>query len=465
MFSKVNIIWREDTILRRVLKNSGHLLSANVISAALGFLQGILAVRLIGITDWGLVTTVITFASNINRLLTFRMSEVVVKRLSNSFPQSIPKAGVDPMHQASPQAKLEAAASVKTAMLVEIATSISAYLVLFFLSTWAANSFAKNIQTAPLFLFYGLILLTNLVAESSTGVLQARRRFNWIARINIIQSLATAGLIFYAYLSQRGIYWIVLAYVVGKSINGIGLGLMAFWELNKTLTANWWKVSLKFLPERRSMFKFILNTNLNGTVNLFTRDNIPLYLAGLLSTTQVGYYKLAQSLINLILLPLDPLIWPTYAEISKTVAQKQWDATRQLLKRVSIITGTAVSIIGGFLALTGWFILPLLYGEQARPAYPVLLILLIGYGFASIFQWNRPLWLALGKPGFPVLISLIFGLVELGLIFTLVPTLGYLALAGILSGYFVISIGVIVWRGFAEINRQSLSLSERRTLL
>ncbi|MEI7848699.1 MAG: oligosaccharide flippase family protein [Chloroflexota bacterium] len=465
MFSKIGIIWREDTVLRRVLKNSGHLLSANVISAALGFLQGILAVRLIGITDWGLVTTVITFASNINRLLTFRMSEVVVKRLSISFSQSTPKAGVAPISQASPQAKLEAAASVKTAMLVEIATSISAYLVLFFLSTWAANSFAKNIQTAPLFLFYGLILLTNLVAESSTGVLQAMRRFHWIARINIIQSLATAGLIFYAYLSQRGIYWVVLAYVVGKSINGIGLGLMAFWALNKTLTANWWKVSLKFLPERRSMFKFILNTNLNGTVNLFTRDNIPLYLAGLLSTTQVGYYKLAQSLINLILLPLDPLIWPTYAEISKTVAQKQWDATRQLLKRVSIITGTAVSIIGGFLALTGWFVLPLLYGEQARPAYPVLLILLVGYGFASVFQWNRPLWLALGKPGFPVLVSLIFGLVELGLIFTLVPTLGYLALAGILSGYFVISIGTIVWRGFAEINRQSLSLSEWRTLL
>jgi O-antigen/teichoic acid export membrane protein len=134
------------------------------------------------------------------------------------------------------------------------------------------------------------------------------------------------------------------------------------------------------------------------------------------------------------------------------VAQKQWDATRQLLRRVSIITASAVIAIGGFLALTGWFLLPLLYGEQARPAYPALLILLIGYGFASIFQWNRPLLLALGKPGYPVLVSLVVGLVELALIFLIVPSFGYLALAGILSAYFVISISIIIWRGLLEIS-------------
>ncbi len=440
-FSRMLSIWREDNLLRRVIKNSGHLLSGNVIAAALGFAQGILAVRLIGVTDWGLVTTVITFASNINRLLTFRMSEVVVKRLGEALPHG---------------KKVKAAVAVKAAMLTETATSIVAYLVLLALTPWAASTFAKNLQTGPLFLFYGLILLTNLIAESSTGVLQAVRRFDWIARINIVQSVFIAGIILYAFLAGRGIFEVILAYVIGKSINGIGLAILALRELNKTLGAAWWKVSLRSLPEQRSMFSFMVNTNLIGTVNLFTRDNIPLYLAALLSTTQVGYFKLAQSLINLILLPLDPLIWPTYTEISRTVAQKQWDLTRQLLRRVSLITGSVVFAVGGFLALTGWFLLPLLYGEQARPAYPALLILLIGYGFACVFQWNRPLLLALGKPGYPVLVSLLVGLVELTLIYLLVPSLGYLALAGILSAYFVVSIGIIIFRGFNEINRLSL---------
>lgn len=436
---KLLSVWREDNLLRRVLKNSGHLLSGNAVAALLSFVQGILAVRLIGITDLGLVTTVIAFASNINRLLTFRMSEVVVQRFGAALVQD---------------RKLEAAAAVKSAMLAEAGTSIAAYLVLLVLTPWAAATFAKDSQTAPLFVFYGLILLTNIIAESSTGVLQVLRRFDWIARINILQSIITAGMVLAAFLLGRGIFEIILAYVIGKSINGLGLAILALHELHKTLGADWWKTPLHNLPDRRGMFSFIINTNLTGTVNLFTRDNIPLYLAALLSTTEVGYFRVAQALINLILLPLDPLIWPTYTEITQTISQKAWSATRQLLRRVSLITASVVLAVGGGLALTGWFLLPFLYGSAAAPAYPVLLILLVGYGFASIFQWNRPLLLALGKPFYPVLVSLLVGVVELALIFWLVPHLGYLALAAILSAYFMVSIGIIVWRGLSEIRRR-----------
>lgn len=439
MLSKLQAIWREDALFRRVVKNSGHLLSGNVIAAGLGFVQGILAVRLLGVADWGLVATVITFASNINRLLTFRMSEVVVKRVGEALTRG---------------AKAEASAAVKAAMLAESLTSLAAFLVLAALTPWAAQTFAKNPQTGPFFLVYGLILLTNLAAESATGVLQSQRRFDWIARLNILQSLLTAGVILYAFLARRGLETVILAYVLGKSVNGLGLVFLAFWQLRQTLGADWWKTPLASLPEKRGMLTFMLNTNLIGTVNLFTRDNIPLYLAALLSTTQVGYFKLAQGLINLILLPLDPLIWPTYTEISRTVAEKQWAATRQLLRRVSLTTGSVVGAIGGGLALTGWFLLPFLYGPQALPAYPALLILLIGYGFASTFQWNRPLLLALGKPGDPVWISLAVGVVELALIFSLVPHLGYLALAGLLSAYFVVSISLMIGRGWTEMARQ-----------
>ncbi len=436
-------VWKEDNLLRRVVKNSGHLFGGNAISAALSFGQVILAVRLIGVADWGLVTTVITFASNINRLLTFRMSEVVVQRLGSALPQG---------------KKVEAAAVVKTAMLTETGTSVVAYLVLLALTPWAANTFAKDLSVQPLFVFYGVILLTNLITESSTGVLQVLRRFDWIARLNVIQSLFTAAIIVVAFLFHGGVTEILVAYVVGKTINGLGLALLALREVGKTLGADWWQTPWNALPNRRGMFSFMVNTNLNGTVYLFTRDNIPLYLAALLSTTDVGYFKLAQGLINFVVLPLDPLIWPTYTEITHTIAQKDWSSTRRLLRRVSLLTALLVVVIGGGLALTGWFLLPLLYGAQALPAYPALLILLVGYGFAGIFQWNRPLLLALDMPGYPVLVSFLTGLVELALIFWLSPRFGYLMLAGILSAYFIVSIAIIVWRGFAEIKIRSLKV-------
>jgi O-antigen/teichoic acid export membrane protein len=439
-FSKLKDIWQTDPLLRRVVKNSGHLLSANALAALLGFVQGILAVRLLGVTDWGLVATVITFASNINRFLTFRMGEVVVQRMGAALTEN---------------KKPVAAATVKAAMLTEATTSLLAFLVLLALTPWAALTFGKDPQLAPLFALYGVILLTNLAAESSTGVLQTLRRFKWIARINMIQGIVTVSLVGLACLTGGGILDIVTAFVVGKTINGLGLALLALRELRKVLGMDWWKVSLKDLPEKRGLFAFMINTNLNGTVTLFTRDNIPLYLAALLSTTEVGYFKLALSLINLVLLPLDPFIWPTYAEITQTIARKSWDKTRLLLRRVSLITGSVVAAVGGGLALTGWFLLPFLYGPEAAPAYPALLILLIGYGFASIFQWNRTLLLALDKPSFPLIVNFLVGLVELALIFTLVPQFGYLSLAAILSGYFVVSISIIVWRGLSLIASRS----------
>jgi O-antigen/teichoic acid export membrane protein len=111
--------------------------------------------------------------------------------------------------------------------------------------------------------------------------------------------------------------------------------------------------------------------------------------------------------------------------------------------------------------LTGWWIIPTVYKPQASPVYPLLLILMAGYGFASTFQWNRPLFLSLGKAGYPVLIALLTGIVELALIFSLVPRYGYLMMAIILSGYFIVSQGFITLRGLMEIQGRRLAATSQ----
>jgi O-antigen/teichoic acid export membrane protein len=216
----------------------------------------------------------------------------------------------------------------------------------------------------------------------------------------------------------------------------------------------WWKTSLRALPGKPALVMFVLNTNLNGTLNLLFRDNILLYVAVLLSVTAVGYFKIAMTLTIPITLILDPLIAPTYTEISRTIAKFQWGTTMRLLKRVTLITGGVVLAIWTAWALTGWWIIPTVYKPQASPVYPLLLIMVAGYGFASTFQWNRPLFLSLGKAGYPILIILLTGIVELALIFSLVPSYGYLMMAVILSGYFIVSQGLITLRGVWEIHRR-----------
>ena len=112
-------------------------------------------------------------------------------------------------------------------------------------------------------------------------------------------------------------------------------------------------------------------------------------------------FKLGLSIINFITLPIDPFIWPTYAEITRTIALRQWQSTRSLLKQVSSIAGTWTVAVAAGIAYSGWWLIPLVYGPATLPVYPVVLILLVGYGVANIFNWNRPLLLGLRKTVLP----------------------------------------------------------------
>ena len=328
IFQKLSAIWEEDSLLRRLVRNSSYLFGSNVFASGLGFLQGIVIIRLIGVANLGLVVIITTFASNINRLLSFRMSEVIVKHLGPALAED---------------KKPEAAALVKAAGLTEAAVSLLACLVFVVLTPWASRVIAHDASSAPWFIFYGLILLINLVYETSTGILQATHRFNVMARSTMIQAVITFSIIGVTYISYRWVAMeilapylvpaVLLAYVVGKAYYNVSLVALALREITATLGKGWWRSSLEKLTGKRAMALFALNTNLNGTVNLIFRDNIPLYLGAILSTTQVGYFAIASALISTVTLILAPLIAPTYSEISRTVAKLQWDTTLRLLRR------------------------------------------------------------------------------------------------------------------------------------
>src|SRR5215207_3023126 len=87
LFQKIRINLRDDPLLQRVVRNSSYLFSSNSVSALLNVVQGILVVRLLGDSSYGLLAIIMDFASNTNRLLSFRMSEVVVKYMSDALAQ------------------------------------------------------------------------------------------------------------------------------------------------------------------------------------------------------------------------------------------------------------------------------------------------------------------------------------------------------------------------------------------
>ena len=418
----------QSEIIRRLVKNSGYLFSATGISAGLSMVQGILTARLLGVANYGILGAIITFTSVVNKFASFRMSELIIKYIGQ-----FSEAGD---HQ-------RAATVFKAAALVEMLASFFAYGLIWILAPLGARYLAKDVTLANWFSLYGLIVLANLISESSTGLLQIFDRFRRMAALSVIQSVVTLAVIAAAFFNHGGLLEILLAYLAGKVVGALGLTIAAIVEANRRWGSDWWQAPLSLLkPQARELASFAVSTNISASLSLVNKDSELLWISFFRDPVETGYYRLALTLANLVQMPISPLPQATYPELSREVARKNWDNVRYILRQGSLMAGSYTLIATLVLLVYGQPIIHFLYTSDFLPAYPALLILLAGFLIANTFYWNRTALLALGRPDFPTKINLGLAFLKLIGMFLLVPRFGYLASAGLLAGSYILGVSV-----------------------
>ena len=417
-------------LLRRVVKNSAYLFSATGLSAAIGMLQGILTARLLGVENFGILGAITVFTSVINRFASFRMSELVVRYVGEFEEQGEQE---------------QAAALFKGAALVEMGASLVAFALIWALAPFGARWLAKDVNTATWFTLYGWIVIANLIAESSTGLLQIFNRFRRMAWLQVAGSLVTLLLIGLAYLNRSGLAGVLWAYILGKSIGALGFSLAALREARVRWGARWWQVSLSRLqPKFGELARFALSTNISASLSLINKDSELLWISFLRNPLETGYYKLALSLVNIVQMPVSPLPQATYPELSREMARHNWPGVRTLLRQGSLLAGGYTLAAALCLGVLGKPLIRFLYTDPYLPAYPALLILLVGFLVANTFYWHRSALLAIGRAEFPAQVNFVLAILKVGGIFWLVPRFGYLANAALLSASYLLGVSVSV---------------------
>lgn len=428
----------EDSILSRVLKNTGYLFSSTTIGLVLSLVQSIFAARLLGVAAFGLIGIITTFVSNVNRLFSFRMGEFIIRYLGKELTEDN---------------KVKGGAVVKVAMITEGITSLVAFGVLLLLAPLGAKYIAKDIQALPMIQLFGFSILANMISETSTGVLQVTNNFRAQAVINLVQSVITALLILLAFLMNGSIYFVLSAYLVGKIILGVSPAILAFYHLPRYLNKGWWKSPLSVLPPFKELAQYALSTNFSGTVKMVASESEPLWVGFFLDQQAVGLYKLAISIVNPLMMPITPFISTTFPEMTRSIVSKMWGQLRRLLKRVTLVSATWTAVVLAVMLLLGKWLIGLFYGSEFIPAYQVTMLLLVGFGFSNIFFWNRSLLLSFGKANIPLYVLLATALLKIGLSFWLVPRMGIIGEGFLLTGYLVISTGILVVLGMRMIKK------------
>ncbi len=433
-------MWR-NPLMQRVIRNSGYLFTGSTLSAAMSMLQGILAARLLGVAEFGVLGIVTVFASVINRLTSFRMSELVVSYVGE---------------YTAKQDQPGAAATFKAAALAEAVSSVLAFAIIVALAPIGARVLAHDRSLSDLFVIYGLMVLGHLIAESAAGLLQYFDRFRALAAIQISQSVFTLALIVLAFARRAGLEAVVVAYLLGKLIWGAGVAIVALGQARSAWGSDWWRTPLsRIAARRRGMLRFGISTNLTGTLTLVTRDSELLWLGALATPLQAGYYKVTLAILNFLLIPVQPLISTTFREVAREVATKSWDNVRYLLRSGSLIAGAYSLATAAGLALLGPWVVSLWGSEFLPQAYYGLLILLVGVTVVNVFYWNRTVLLPLGMPEYPTLVTLGGSVLKVAAILLLVPALGAVGMAITLSGFFLATGLVLVSKTLREIQARS----------
>ncbi|MBE0409021.1 MAG: oligosaccharide flippase family protein [Anaerolineales bacterium] len=422
-------------LILRVIKNSGYLFSATGIAAALSMVQGILAARMLGVSGFGILGAITVFTSVVNKFASFRMSELVIKYVG---------------HYSEVGDKQRAAVIFKVAGLTEFTTSILAFGLIWLLAPFGARFFAQDVATTPWFIIYGLVVLANFISESATGLMQIFNRFRRIAAVTIGQSVLTLSLIALAYFNDGGLMEVVLAYMVGKVAGALGLTAIALWEAAHRWGRGWWREPITLLRGKgRELVSFAVNTNISATINLVNKDSELLWVSALRNPTEAGYYKLAMALANMVQMPVAPLPQATYPELSREVARSNWDNVRYVLRQGSILAFSYTFLASVGLLLFGRPLIRFFYGGEFLPAFPALLILLVGFLVANTFYWNRTALLALGRADYPTKVNLMAAGLKVVGILLIVPTFGYLGSASLLAGFYLFSVSLNARKSFS----------------
>ena len=424
----------DNPLLRRVVKNSSYLFSATGITAAISMVQSILVARLLGVAGFGILGAITMFTSVINKFASFRMSELVIKYVG----------------QFSEQGDHGRAAAVfKVAAMLEMLASFAAFGLAWLMAPLGARYLTKDASLQGWFILYGLILVANLIAESSTGLLQIFDRFRRMASINVAQSILTLLIIVFVYVSHGGFLGILIAYLVGKAVGALALTSVAIYEANQRWGSRWWSTPLGILrPQARELTHFAVSTNISASLSLINKDSELLWVSFFRNPLETGYYKLALALANLVQLPISPLPQATYPELSREVAREHWSNVRYILRQGTLLAGGYTVVASAGLLIFGRWGIRHLYTPEYLPAYPALLILLAGFLVANTFYWNRTALLAIGRPDFPMKVNLVLAVLKVLGIILLVPTYGYLANAALMAGSYIlgVSVSVIVFR-------------------
>lgn len=366
-------------ISSRVIRDSSAMSIASWISTALGMLTSFVLAILIGDTGYGLITVGIALVSTVAQFLDIRTSEGIVKFVGNALARD---------------EDAEAITFFYVGLIADTVLMLATVAAVLLIAPLSAAVYGEDSEVIrQLVRIYALTIPFATLEGTFESMVTVFKRFNLYAGIRIANSVVLiTSLIVGAQFGVVGVMW---GYVAASAFSFFAWfigGLMHLRRRISTLRGRDFRAAWKqFLP-------FSFHTSVTASLKAIAGNIDVLVLGALVSPEVAGYFRLARSASNLIMLPTLQASAVIYPEMIEAWAEKNVKRVRMLVwqyTRISFLINSAVYVF--FLIAADWLVM-LFYGPDFSPVGNLIRLLGIGTILESVFRWVRPATMAAGKP-------------------------------------------------------------------
>lgn len=367
--------------LSGLVRNVGVLWGAETVYGGVGFVQVLIASRVLGPSDYGVAAVVLTFPLLVYSLLEPKAGQALVK------------FGNEQRRRGDVASLL---ATTRLAYVAELTAAALSVVVVAMASRWTLDRFGAPLVDTwlPVAVAAGLVLRS--VTTSSSALLSMFEKFSSIARARVFAVVGRLAVLLALLKLGLRVEAVVYAYVAGLACECAWTSVAARREL-RVVSEGVAAFKFRSLPQRRAIARFILFTDASGLLGVLATQLDLLVVSASAGAVQAGYYRLGREFGAVATGIVAPLQSVLYARFSRLAAHDGWTDVKRVQRWVFRMITMPSLLLAPFALPLIAAATPLVAGNAYRGAIGAVQALVLQAIVWIAFFHLRPFLFAVGR--------------------------------------------------------------------
>ncbi len=425
---------------RRIARQTLWMGAILVVQTLGSLAQVSLSARTLGLEGFGVLSIIIAVTSLIHGLVSIPGGSAVTTFVTGSVAEGRPE---------------EASRILRFTLAVSAGLSLVAYALIAAFTLTASSLVGIDEAYTGAVLLYGVVGVLMATQTETLAVLRLADRMSLNLAITTAGTLTRVALLAVAWLTEGGLTEVILAYVAGAAVDGVGMfAAAAIFTGRVGMTGFLSSLSLKVPP---NVIQFQTGTFGKRMIGALTQHMDSILVAQFAGAADVGLYRAARRIIDIARRPFQPIMNGVQVEYSRQWHARQGANLRRISLRFTLLSIILSTVGFGLLAMFHGIVIRFILGPDFSSAGPLLLIMILGSFFATSISVLTALPAATGRI-WPSLIALTGAfVVSTAALLWLVPLYGAEGAAWANTTYFMVFVvGILPF--IVSILRQSYRL-------